>query len=116
MSAAAGEDTASDITEDQVLARVAELCAADPALSEIGAALLVALDLGIARDTRTFSRVFGIAHALVLREVSLMSGDDGAFLEVLARNERTQRTELALTEKGHALLLRTRPWLKSPPD
>lgn len=108
-AAAAGDVGGNEITEDEILARVAALCAAEPALSEIGAALVTALDLGIARDTRTFSRIFGIAHALVLREVSQMSGDESAVLKVVARNDRTQRTELALTEQGYALLLRARP-------
>ncbi len=104
MSAAA----ASDISEEQFLASVAEVCAVEPVFSQIGAAVLVAINLGIARDSRTFSRIFGVAHALVLREISDLSTGDRAVLKVISRNDRTQRTELALAESGRQLLVRAR--------
>lgn len=104
MSAAA----ASDISEEQFLANVAEVCAAEPVFSQIGAAVLVAIDLGIARDSRTFSRIFGVAHALVLREIADLSTGDRAVLKVISRNDRTQRTELELAERGRQLLARAR--------
>lgn len=62
-----------EVTEERLLDLVGRLCAADPALSAVGAAILVALHLGIASDSRTFSRLFGIEHALVLREVTELS-------------------------------------------
>ncbi len=104
MSAAA----ASDITEQQFLASVAEVCAVEPLISQIGAAVLVAIDIGIARDSRTFSRIFGVAHALVLREITDLSTGDRAVLKVISRNDRTQRTELELAESGRQLLARAR--------
>jgi hypothetical protein len=100
------EHVVSDLSEEQFLAIVAKVCAAEASLSQIGAAVLVALHHGIALDSRTFSRVFGVAHALVLREVTALSADEGAFLKIVSRNERTQRTELASTEQGRQLLLR----------
>jgi hypothetical protein len=104
MSAAA----ASEISEEQFLANVAEVCAVEPVFSQISAAVLVAIDLGIARDSRTFSRIFGVAHALVLREISDLSTGDRAVLKVISRNDRTQRTELELAESGRQLLVRAR--------
>ena len=101
MSAAA----ASEISEEQFLANVAEVCAVEPVFSQISAAVLVAIDLGIARDSRTFSRIFGVAHALVLREITDLSTGDGAVLTIMSRNDRTQRTEIALTESGRQLLV-----------
>jgi DNA-binding HxlR family transcriptional regulator len=83
---------------------VADIRSADPALSPVGAGLLAALHLGVCRDSRSFSRILGIAHALVLREVTDLS--DRALLSIVGRNERTQRTELALTDKGERLLSR----------
>ncbi|MDQ8698119.1 hypothetical protein [Hyphomicrobium sp. LHD-15] len=104
MSAAA----ASDVSEEQFLASVAEVCAVEPLVSQIGAAILVAIDLGIAHDSRTFSRIFGVAHALVLREITELSTGDGAVLKTMSRNDRTQRTELALTDSARQLLGRAR--------
>ena len=72
-------------------------------LSPLSAAILVALDLGLARDSRTFARVFDIAHALVLRECTMLIEDLG-LLTIIRRDERTQRLFPALTEKGRALL------------
>ncbi len=63
----------------------------------------MAVDLGIP-DSRSFSRVLGIEHALVLREIAELSGPDG-LITVTARNEKTLRTSLALSARG-ALMLR----------
>ncbi len=95
---------AADISEEEFLGRVAELTAADPTLSAIGASVLLALHLGICSDTRTFSRIFGIEHAIVLREVTALS--EAHLLATLDRNPRTQRTSLALTDASNALLAR----------
>ncbi len=72
-------------------------------LSPLSAGILAALDLGLARDSRTFARVFDIAHALVLREYTTLIEDLG-FLAIQRRDERTQRLFPALTDKGRALL------------
>jgi hypothetical protein len=94
-----------EVSEDRFMQIVAAICASAPSLTAVGSAILAACHLGIARDSRTFSRKLGIAHALVLREISAISGDDG-FLSVVGRNERTHRVELALTAKGQQLASR----------
>jgi hypothetical protein len=95
---------AEEFSEEAFLAGVAELCATDPTVSQIGAATLLALHLDICSDSRTFSRLFGIEHALVLRGVTELA--DGVFVTVADRNARTQRTTIALTEGGRSLLSR----------
>jgi hypothetical protein len=97
-------DPEDEITAERFLDAVAVVAAADNALSPIGAAILAAMDFGIAKDSRTFSRKLGIEHALVLREITALSSDGLGFLKVVSRNERTQRTELALSDKGLQLL------------
>lgn len=72
-------------------------------LSPLSAGILAALDLGLARDSRTFARVFDVAHALVLRECTTLVEDLG-FLSMIRRDERTQRLFPALTNTGQALL------------
>jgi hypothetical protein len=93
---------AEDFSEEAFLAGVAQLCAEEPTLSQVGAAILLALHLGICADSRTFARLFGIEHALVLRGVTELA--DGVFVTVTGRNARTQRTGLALTEGARSLL------------
>jgi DNA-binding MarR family transcriptional regulator len=93
----------SDVSEEQFLAIVAEVCAADASLSSVAAGVMAAIHLGISKDSRTFSRIFGVAHALVLREITGLS-DDRGLVRIASRNDRTQRTELALTDKGQELL------------
>lgn len=100
-------DPEDEITEEKFLEAVAALSSEEPALSQFGAAILAALHFGIAKDSRTFSRKFDVAHALALREITALS-DDAGFLQVVGRNPRTQRTELALTESALQLLSRAR--------
>ncbi|RWR28446.1 hypothetical protein D2T31_13900 [Sinirhodobacter populi] len=64
--------------------------------------LLAAVALGLSGDSRGFARDFGIAHALVLREVNILSGDLG-LLTVTRNDERTQRSFLALSLAGKDL-------------
>lgn len=91
-----------EVSEDRFMQIVATIRASDPSLTAVGSALLAAHHLGIANDSRTFSRKLGIAHALVLREISAIAGEDG-YLSIVSRNERTLRVELALTDKGQRL-------------
>ena len=100
--AAAGEE---EISEERFLALVDELRAATPSLTPIGGAVLVALRLGISDDTRTFSRVLGIEHALVLREVTELA--EIGLLSIIDRKQRSQKVSFALTEISTALLART---------
>lgn len=62
-----------------------------------GAALLCAIHLGIGSDSRSLSKKLGIAHALVLREITALSG---TYLTVTKRDDRTQRTFVALSPTG----------------
>jgi hypothetical protein len=98
MTAPAAETEGS---EELFMQLVADICAADRALTPVGAGLLAALHLGVCKDSRSFSRILGIAHALVLREVTDLAAR--GMLHIVGRNDRTQRTELALTEKGARL-------------
>lgn len=93
-----------DISEDKILAIVASIRFVDPAIAPVGAGLMTALHLDIAKDSRTFSRLFGIAHALVLREITALA--EYHLLTVVSRNARTQRTEIALTREGSDLMAR----------
>jgi hypothetical protein len=104
MSAPAVTELAvSELSDEQFLAIVADICAEEPSLTQVGAALLAAIHLGIANDSRTFSRIFGVAHALALREITELSAEN-AFLRIASRNARTQRSEIALTNKGQQLV------------
>ena len=95
-------EPAEDAAEAAILDAVQRLSAARPELTPVAAAVIAAIALGVCRDSRTFSRMFGISHAIVLREIAGLSQDQ-QLVEIIGRNERTQRTELALTEAGQAL-------------
>jgi hypothetical protein len=89
-------------SEADFLALVGAIRAQDPALSSLAAGIVAAVSQGIATDSRTFAKLFGIAHALVLREINQLAGP-GAPIEITRRETRTQRTHLKLTVKGEAL-------------
>lgn len=76
---------------ERFLALVATAQEGDPALSSIQAAILIAADLGIARDSRTFARVLGIEHALALRELNALA-ERGDVIAIVKRDARTLRT------------------------
>ncbi len=91
--------------EDQSAARflavVEEIEKTAPvALDATGAALIAAIYFGIGSDSRSLSNKLGIAHAIVLRSISSLSG---RLLTVAKRDTRTQRTFLELTDEGKAL-------------
>jgi len=71
-------------------------------LSPLAAGIVVAIDMGIA-DSRSFARVLGVEHALVLREIAHLSGPDGLIV-VTGRHDKTLRTSLALSPRGAQLL------------
>jgi hypothetical protein len=73
-----------------------------PSLSPLAAGILVGIEMGIA-DSRGFARALGVEHALVLREVALLSGADG-LITVTDRNPKTLRTSLELSARGAQLL------------
>ena len=78
-------------------------------LSPIGAGILAALSLGIGKDSRSFARDFGIAHALVLREETELV--ERGLISILRRDARTQRGFWALSPAGEAAIGRA---LSSP--
>tara|TARA_E500000318_G_scaffold47413_1_gene44613 strand:- start:212 stop:541 length:330 start_codon:yes stop_codon:yes gene_type:complete len=81
---------------EQFMDLVARLITAQPELTPIQAGIIVAAQQNIAHDSRTFARLLGLAHALVLRELNvlLQSGD---VLELVKRDDRTLRTHYSTT-------------------
>lgn len=75
---------------ERFVALVARLQADDPLLTPIQAGLVVAAGLGIAGDSRAFARLLGLAHALVLRELSVLVVRN--LLYVTKRDGRTMRS------------------------
>jgi hypothetical protein len=85
------------------MARVdALLKEAAPRISPLAAGIVVAADMGIA-DSRSFARQLGIEHALVLREISHLSGPDG-LVTVTGRHAKSLRTSIALSMRGEMVL------------
>ncbi|RUM22140.1 hypothetical protein EFQ99_24875 [Rhizobium vallis] len=80
---------------DRFLALVAAAQERDAGLTSIQAGLLVAAELGIASDSRSFARLLGIAHSLVLRELNALAEREGV-LEIVKRDARTMRVHYAL--------------------
>lgn len=76
---------------DQFMDLVARLCTAQPDLTPIQAGIIIAAQQNIARDSRTFARLLGLAHALVLRELNALL-QSCAILKLVKRDERTLRT------------------------
>lgn len=83
---------------DTFLAAADTIAALRPELSLLEAGVLAGLHLGLAADSRSFARVFGVEHALVLRAVEELAG--GALLAVTARDARTQRTRYEASPAG----------------
>jgi hypothetical protein len=85
-----------EVTEaERFLALVAEVQAKDPELTSLQAGLFVAAELGIADDSRTFARLLGIAHALVLRELNVLA--ENGKLQIVRQDARTMRTYYAVS-------------------
>ena len=85
------------------MSRVDALLQAETAqISPLAAGIIVAVDMGIA-DSRSFSRLLGVEHALVLREVAHLSGPEG-LITVTGRHAKSLRTSLALSSRGEMLL------------
>ncbi|MGZ2487485.1 hypothetical protein ACVITL_006070 [Rhizobium pisi] len=84
---------------DRFLALVAAARERDIRLTSIQAGLLVAAELGIANDSRSFARMLGVAHSLVLRELNALTEHDGV-LEIVRRDARTMRVHYALPPRS----------------
>ncbi|KAA9368115.1 hypothetical protein H9643_14555 [Ochrobactrum sp. Sa2BUA5] len=89
--------------EAEYMALVDALEAASGRISRLGAGIIAALAFDIASDSRSFSRILGVAHALVLREVVAL-GADGGYIRIRQRDERTQRTRYELNATGNRLV------------
>ena len=90
---------------DVFMSRVDSLLEEEGArISPLAAGIIVAIDMGIA-DSRSFSRLLGVEHALVLREIAELSGPEG-LIEVTRRQPKTLRTSLALRTSGAELIRR----------
>ncbi|MBX2832173.1 MAG: hypothetical protein KTR23_13700 [Rhodospirillales bacterium] len=80
---------------DAFLDLVGQLIATRPELTPIQASILIAAQQDIAHDSRTFARLLGLSHALVLRELNtLLQADD--VLKLIKRDPRTLRTHYVL--------------------
>ncbi|NKM67400.1 hypothetical protein [Rhizobium laguerreae] len=86
---------------DRFLAFVAAAQGREIRLTSIQAGLLVAAELGIARDSRAFARLLGIAHSLVLRELNVLAEREGV-LQIVKRDLRTMRVHYTLPPRGGA--------------
>jgi hypothetical protein len=72
-------------------------------LSSLQAALLIACNLSIASDSRTFAKLFDIEHAIVLRELNILAiGDE--LLVITKRDPRSLRSHFELTVTARAML------------
>lgn len=81
-------ETPSD--SEQFMDLVARRCTAQPDLTPIQAGIIIAAEQNIARDSRTFARLLGLAHALVLREITTLC--DQNRLIITKQDARTLRT------------------------
>ncbi len=69
----------------------------------MAAMLLVAAHMGISADSRSFARIFGVEHALVLRELVAMEAEM-RLVTITRRDERSQRLHFTPTDQGEAFL------------
>ncbi|KAB2676268.1 hypothetical protein F9K85_11365 [Brucella tritici] len=92
-----------DEGEAEYMAFVDALMTASRSLTGLGAGIVAALALDIASDSRTFARLLGIAHALVLREISVL-GQEHGYVRIRQRDPRTQRTRYELNAAGQRLV------------
>ncbi|MHC5233135.1 hypothetical protein [Brucella sp. LJL56] len=92
-----------DEGEAEYMAFVDTLMTASRSLTGLGAGIVAAAALEIASDSRTFSRLLGVAHALVLREISVL-GQDHGYIRIRQRDLRTQRTRYELSALGQRLV------------
>ncbi|KAB2685477.1 MULTISPECIES: hypothetical protein [Brucella/Ochrobactrum group] len=96
-----------DESEAEYMAMVDALLTASRSLSGLGAGIIAALALDIASDSRTFARMLSVAHALVLREISVL-GQDHGYVRIRQRDPRTQRTRYELNAAGQRLVREVR--------
>ena len=86
-----------------LLSGAEQLVARMPQLSLLAAGILVAADLGLAQDSRSFARKMGLAHALVLRECVTLAEELG-LIDLEERNDRSQRIFYRVSVQGQVIL------------
>ena len=92
--------------EERFLALVGRLQEAYPEpLDAVQAAVLIACSLGLCSNSRSFARWFDISHSLALRACHQLADGD-PLIEILDRDEKTQRQTYRLTDTGHAAISR----------
>ena len=102
--AAHPDESANDNVADEMAVLIRALLAQNPAtLDAVGAGVIAARHLGLVRDTKTFARELGVAHALVIRAVTTLSSELGLIV-VERHNERSQQVHYSLTESGRAMV------------
>lgn len=79
---------------EEFMALVGRIAASDARLSGLQAGLLAAASLDIAHDSRSFSRLLGVEHALVIRELTGL--EDLGLIEITHRQARTLRSHFRL--------------------
>jgi len=82
------------------MAAVEQIRGQSQQLTATGAAILLAIHLDIATDSRSIANRLGLAPALVLRAIAALSP---RFVRVTKRDARTQRSFLEATAEGQAL-------------
>jgi hypothetical protein len=80
--------TAEGAPADDLLRLAEAIRKQDGQLSPLTAGIVAALWMGLAADSRSFANIFGIPHALVLREINLMDQTGGP-VTILRRDART---------------------------
>lgn len=95
-------------TSENILKDIDALCELGPdSLSQMGAAILLATNQGLATDSRDFAKKFDLAHAMVIRECAILA-DELGLIKISKRDERTMRTYYNVTEQGMGLLEKLR--------
>lgn len=77
---------------------MAQITDAHAQVSAIGAGILAACHLDIAHDSRSFAAKIGIAHALVLRECTVLQEEGWLVLE--SKQDRSERVFFKPTERA----------------
>jgi hypothetical protein len=84
------------VSDGAFMAAVEQVLQVYPDLSKLQAAVVAADEMDIAHDGRSFARIFGVAHALVLRQVNALD-EAGALLRITKREPRTMRTHYVVS-------------------
>lgn len=92
--------TGSDPREERFIALSEAVAERGPSM--MAAMLLVTAHMGICSDSRSFARIFGVEHALVLRELVAMEIETR--LVTILRRDRSQRVQYAPGEAAEDLL------------